>query len=308
MTYPGQGDGHGPDEPRDEYPPYPSTPHPEDNPGYAGHQQYGQYSDYNAYDTGGAAPATGTGKVHVMQAVSWAFKAIFRSWPLWILGALAFFVLTFLLSFIFNIGNATAADPTAVNVGDIVVAVVSVVVSVLIYNAALRQVDNRTVGWADLTRNVNFWPTLGTLLLVQLAVVVILTVIALPFALPMINTEMTDLADDLVAMAFLGRVLGLVAFILFVSLFLCPLTTFIAWYVADRRAGIGEAVKLGVRAGLANYGRLLLFFFVSGILIMIAALVTFGLAMIFVMPVYTLIQAMLYRQASAGPLPAPADR
>ncbi|WIM72334.1 hypothetical protein QP028_14445 [Corynebacterium suedekumii] len=147
MTYPGQGDGHGPDEPRDEYPPYPSTPHPEDNLGYAGHQQYGQYSDYNAYDTGGAAPATGTGKVHVMQAVSWAFKAIFRSWPLWILGALAFFVLTFLLSFIFNIGNATAADPTAVNVEDIVVAVVAVVVSVLIYNAALRQVDNRTVGW-----------------------------------------------------------------------------------------------------------------------------------------------------------------
>lgn len=312
MTYPGHGPEHEGDDDQPRYPSYPSTPHPEDSPGYAGYQQYGQYNAYNSYGdaTGGGTPATGTGKIQVMEAVSWAFKAVFRSWPLWIVGAVVFFLATIVLSAIFSRGNPVAAgNPNAgFPASDVLVAAVSLVVSVFIYNAALRQVDNRKVGWGDLTRNVNFWPILGTLLLVQIVVVAILTVIALPFALPMINTDMTDLADDRVAMAFLGRVLGLIAFILFVSLFLYPLTTFIAWYVVDRRAGVGEAVKLGVRAGLANYGKLLLFFFVSGFLAMIAALVTFGLAMIILMPVFTLIQAMLYRQASAGPLPAPMDR
>lgn len=318
--------GNDPEEPRDErdenaedkgfsdYPTYPSTPHPEDNPfygqppaGYPGYEQYNIGNDTGADSTGGQP--TGTGKVNVMEAVSWAFGTTFRHWRIWIFGAILFMVALFALSFglTFLTGGGAGAPNAGIgaDIAQIAVALISLVLTVYIYHAALRQIDKSTIGMDDITRNVNLWPSLGTSLAVQVVTTLIIVLVTLPITLPILNVDMTTLSNDAVAMSFLGRALGMVALVGILGVLISPLTSFIVWYVVDRRAGFRGAISLGIRNGLANYGKLLLFFLISGVVLFISIMITLGLALIFLGPVLVLTTAMLYRQMSSGPLPVP---
>lgn len=318
--------GNDPEEPRDEqeenredkgfsdYPTYPSTPHPEDNPSYgqppAGYPGYEQYNIGNDTGAGNAgSQPIGTGKVNVTEAVGWAFGTTFRHWRIWILGAVLFMVVLFALSFgITFLTGGVAGAPNAgigADIAQLVVALISLVLMIYIYHAALRQIDKSTIGIDDITKNVNLWPSLGTSLVVQAVTTLIVVLVTLPITLPILNVDMTTLSNDAVAMSFLGRALGVVALVGILSMLLSPLTSFIVWYVVDRRAGFREAISLGIRNGLANYGKLLLFFLISGLVLIISAMITLGLAMIILGPVLILTTAMLFRQMSSGPLPVP---
>lgn len=77
------------------------------------------------------------------------------------------------------------------------------------------------------------------------------------------------------------------------------------WFVIDRKATFSGGIVAGFRAGLRNYGRLLAFNLVAGVVVGFAAVLTLGLALIVLGPVLLLAQAMLYRQAAGGPLPEP---
>ena len=79
----------------DDFPRYEPTNHPEDRPDYGQLPSYGGAHEGNAQGYAGyhAGQPQHTGRVSAIDAVSWAFRAVFSNWKLWILGSLALFAL-----------------------------------------------------------------------------------------------------------------------------------------------------------------------------------------------------------------------
>lgn len=306
------------------YPSYPSTPHPEDAPGFSGSTGYTGhpgYVGYGAADWGGGGQqggvrAQGTGRVDLMPAVRWAFSVTLRNWKIWMLGALVLVGLSIVGSLAGEMLFGTPAEqlPTEFNPGfesgfsggaliyQLLLGLVSIVVMIHVYHGALRQVDKQEISLGDFTGGVNLGPALGLYLVIQFVTIVALTPVFVPliiggaFAADELSTE-----DDI--FGFLGVVMIMALVAGLVTLLVAPLTQLMIWYVVDRRTTFGGAVREGFRAGLRNYGRLLLFNLVSGILMFLGALFTFGLALVILAPAFLLAQAMIYRQAAGGALP-----
>ncbi|MDO5669489.1 MAG: hypothetical protein Q4G50_05750 [Corynebacterium sp.] len=300
--------------PNDPYEPYPSTPHPEDAPGYGqqpyqGYPQYAGQSSYGEPHYGEPQQPVGDGKVRPMEAVGWAFRATFRNWPVWILGALALMVLIFVTSAGLQFIGGGSADPSApMSSGDMVIqllmGVIGVVVGVFIYNGVLREIDNDKIGYGDFGNNVNFWPTLGVVLVLQVLSGVALTLVSTPIMATSNEIAMEQMASQDEMLAELGKLFAVLGVVLLITLLVVPLTTFMPWFAADRRTGFAGAFGAGFRAGARNYLPLLLFTFVAAIATFILTLVTFGLAAIIIVPALTLAQGHMYRQAAQGQLPA----
>lgn len=313
--------GHPENSGRPQYPSYPSTPHPEDTPNFgagygtgtgygAGYAGYGYEQSAYGQPSGGQpgfGQPQGTGKIQPMEAVSWAFGTVFRNWLLWIVGTVALVVVLVGVSV-----SIEAAFGTQVGLGyqiaQLGLTLLTAAVGVLIYHGALRQVDKPKVSLGDFTDNVNFGPALALSILLQLVVSIVFIIIAVPFFLAGNPIGETQMASTDEAMAFLGTLFAALALIMVLALLLAPLTTFMVWYLIDRRATFGGAIAEGFRAGVRNYGRLLAFNLVAGVVVGLSALITFGLALLVLLPVMVLAQAMMFRQAAAGPLPAPAQR
>lgn len=96
--------------------------------------------------------------------------------------------------------------------------------------------------------------------------------------------------------------LGLLGLLLALWL-LGPLFSLWTWYAADGH-GVGESIKLGVAAGKRNYPQLLLFSFLSTLVVLVGGLLTLGLGLLILTPACYLAIAHIYRQASGGQLPA----
>lgn len=305
----GTGGSGGQDGPQ--YRPYPATPHPEDNPagfnGYDG-QPYGGagYAGYGPQSGGQGADAApgrrsmtrGTGRVDVMMAVRFAFQAVFANALVWLLGAFIFMVAIFGVSLGIGLVTGGGAAATGFGVADVVLAVVSMAVSVLIYNAALHQVDHPKIGFAALVRNVNFWPTIAVLVITGVVTSLISGLVTLAFV-PELPTGPTAPVDPQQLLSFLGGMLGVALLMVVIA----PLHTFMPWYAADRREGVVGAVTNGFKDGARNYLRLLAYLVISGVLLTLAAMVTLGIALIILAPALILSFAHLYRQMSQGQYP-----
>ncbi|RNE49321.1 hypothetical protein [Corynebacterium alimapuense] len=304
------------------YPAYPSTPHPEDSASYGASEStpssYPGYQHYNvdganwAATSGGYAAGQqpqGTGKVQIREALGWAFKTTFRNWALWIFGLLALMAAGIVVSVAFDLLTGAFTSGGSVEtgwgyqLGQLLLTVIFAGVMIAVYHGALRQIDQAKVGLNDFVDRVNFWPSLGMSLLVQIVSGVVAVIFVLPLVIPMLGVDVLNITDA-EAMDLLGQIFLALAVVLLISALISPLVTFIVWYLVDRKTGFWEAISQGVRNGLANYAKLLLFFVLAMIVSMIAMVMTFGLALIILMPVGILTQAMLYRQMSSGPLPA----
>ena len=308
---------------RPQYPSYPSTPHPEDTPGYgagyagygAGQPAYGQpMYGQPAYGQPAYGQPQGTGKVQPIEAVSWAFGAVFRNWLVWIVGSVVvgFVVMggSMLIELAFGGFSAGAATQTSLGYqgAQLIFGLALAALMIFIYHGALRQVDKAKIGLGDFTDNVNFGPAFGLSIIIQIATSVLFAVLAVPLFLaanPIGESQMSSTDESL---AFLAGLFAGIALVLLLAVLIAPLTMFMVWFVIDRRAGIGGGITQGFRAGLRNYGRLLAFNIVAGLVVGVSAIVTFGLALIVLAPAMLLMQAMMFRQAAAGPLPAPVTR
>jgi uncharacterized membrane protein len=309
-----------PNEPADDrpqYPSYPSTPHPEDAPGYgvgygAGYAGYG--AGQPPYGQPSYTQPQGTGKVQPMEAVSWAFGAVFRNWLVWIVGGLVLGLLVLGGSMLIELafGGFSAGAESQSSIGyqgaQLIFGLALAALMVFIYHGALRQVDKAKIGLGDFTDNVNFGPAFGLSILLQVVTSVLFAILAVPLFLaanPIGESQMSSTDESL---AFLGGFFAGLALVMLIAVLIAPLTMFMVWYVIDRRAGVRGGIAEGFRAGLRNYGRLLAFNIVAGLIVGVTAIVTFGLALIVLAPAMLLMQAMMFRQAAAGPLPAPVTR
>lgn len=287
--------------------PYPSTPHPEDQPNYG----YGNWQP--PHQPPNSAPM-GTGKVNILDAVGWGFRATFRTPLIWILGSFLVLAGSTLLSlsvdwfFRSDSADLTYQLSTGYQAAQILLSLALAVLGIFVLHGALRQVDQPKVRLADFFHNVNVVPSIITLVLAQLINGAIMAVVVLPFLWPVINSDPTTWGNDTEAMAVLGQLLGGLALLVLVAVLLAPLMSYIVYYVLDRREGVVGAFKAGVRNSLNNYPKLLLFHFLGIMAMVVAALFTLGLALIILMPAWTLISTMLYRQMAGGALPADSQR
>lgn len=303
------------------YPAYPSTPHPEDTPGYGGSGNPGSpgnpdyyagygYAEQPAYGQPAYGQARGTGKVQPMEAVSWAFGTVIRNWVLWILGAVAVGVVVMGTSALVDLAfgglsGGGVQGGFGYQVAQVLMALLTSALMVFVYHGALRQVDRKKIGFGDFTDNVNFGPAFALTVVLQVVSSVVFAIIAMPLFLAGNPVAENQLASTDEALAALGAVFAGLAVLLVVAVLVAPLTTFMVWFVIDRKATFSGGIVAGFRAGLRNYGRLLAFNLVAGVVVGFAAVLTLGLALIVLGPVLLLAQAMLYRQAAGGPLPEP---
>lgn len=302
-----------------QYPAYPSTPHPEDTPGYGsgygGYAGYG-YTEQPAHDgpVYGGQPAhgqpPGTGRIQPTEAVSWAFRTVFRNWVLWILGALLLGVVVMGGSALVDMafgglgGQIGVQDGFGYQVAQFALALLTTALMIFVYHGALRQVDKQKIGPGDFTHDVNFGPAFALSVVLQILSSLLFAALAVPFLVagnPIAETQ-TATYDE--ALAALGTVFAVLGVIMVIAVLLTPLTMFMVWFVVDRRATFGGGIAEGFRAGVRNYGRLLAFNVLAGVVVGVSALLTLGLALIVLGPVLMLAQAMMYRQAASGPLPA----
>ncbi|MDK8449754.1 hypothetical protein [Corynebacterium mastitidis] len=280
--------------------------YPEGSSGFDAYPTYASPEQPETPEWARTTPAVGTGKANVMDAVRWALKAVFASWYIWILGTLAIGLVIGVVagvSFYFAgpdysaMSDAEAVDYSmnANSVANGAVGLAQFFLTPFLLVGLLAQVTKRRISLADFFRNVPYFKVLGVSILqgiLLVGTVLFLVVLLIVFSRfgHMIAPEAT----------FIG-LLCILGLLLAVWL-LGPLFSLWTWYAADGH-GVGESIKLGVAAGKRNYPQLLLFSFLSTLVILVGGLLTLGLGLLILTPACYLAIAHIYRQASGGQLP-----
>lgn len=274
--------------------------------GAAGYQEgapgYGGYAGYDQQP-----PAYQPTKPSAIDALKWGFKTTFSNAKLWILGALAFFAVSFGVAMLMGVPAAIQENNgqagTAVSVLNILSMIVSMVLALLVMRLALFQVDDPRTAWNYLGKNIPWLPTIGVEIVISIigaAVVMVpmMGILAATVGMGAGGAEPTE--EDV--FAAVGTVFGILFVMMLIMFFIQPLIMFMSWAAIDGK-GFTGAFKVGFNIGKNNYGQLLVFLllnFVCGI----GILITLGLGAIVIGPALMLGQAHLYRQCTGGPVPA----
>ncbi|HCJ68155.1 MAG: hypothetical protein ACTIKY_02410 [Corynebacterium casei] len=323
-------------------PRYGSTNHPEDRPDYGqgGYAQSGNGQPYSSgYDSnygnagysgaqfGGAGYSENLfnngsgqrdlvetdGKLQVFSAIGFGFKRTFSNAKLWLLGSLAFIVVSFILGGIVgaifgnDAGQTGGGFELGTDLAGNIVSLISLALMPFVYRLATKEVDSRSTGWSALGKDVYYFPTLAITFILSLISLVfsffVVTVILGSFfaQLEAAGTDEVEFYNSLAAN--IGTFLGILMLIMVGYLLVTPLYQLMVWYAADGRAGIGQSIVQGFRSGAANYFRLIGFNIAISVVMVFITLVTLGLGMIIALPVYLLAQAHAYRQIAGGPVP-----
>ncbi|OUJ24695.1 hypothetical protein [Corynebacterium kefirresidentii] len=285
----------------DEFPRYEPTDHPEDQPSYGQLPSYDGSHEENTQGYVGyqAGQRPYTGKVSAVDAVSWAFRAVFGNWKLWILGPLALFVLSIIIAAVAGgIIGAIASDTGQASIGtavpQLISSVLSLVLSLVIMRLALFQIDDSRTGWGYLFKDVRWWQPLVIMLVIGV-VASLIGYAAIGGTFYGLLGDAENMSEDEAVAAVLS-VLGIMGVILLISFFIQPLFSLMQWFAADGDS-VGDAVKKGFQAGKNNYGQLLLLAILN-FFIAIGGFLLLGIGLIVAYPVTLLAQAHLFRQCA----------
>lgn len=323
-----------PYEPSDGLPRYGATNHPEDQPGFgSATPNTPNYGGYEAYGAGfeplhdsnvaaGTVPADG--KVHAIDAISWAFRTVFSNAKLWILGTVAFFIVFGILSAILNVLFPTSASTAAAGdasltfttndwINQVATSVVSAIVAPFLTRLALHQIDDPTTGWGHIGKDVHFVPALAVSFIVGIVTSAIMGLMAFGMLGGALETVASSSFDpnnftQEEALALVTKLLGAVLVILLVSLLTYPLYMLMAYPATEGRAGVGGSIAMGFKAGLKHYFPLLGFIILLFLIVVFGSILTLFLGLIILTPMALLSTAHVYRQATGGMVPVSRAR
>lgn len=285
----------------DDFPRYEPTNHPEDRPDYGQLPSYGGSHEGNAQGYAGyhAGQPQHTGKVSAIDAVSWAFRAVFSNWKLWILGTLlAGFLGVVFFAISGGVGAATAnadGDLTASStIMQIISWVIGIVLTLALMRLALFQIDDSRTGWGYLFKNVRWWQPLVIILVIG-AVAMLITFSVVGGTVIGLLGDAENMTEDEAVAAVLS-VMGIIGVLLLISFFIQPFFSLMQWFAADGDS-VGDAVKKGFQAGKNNYGQLLLLAILN-FFIIIGGFLLLGIGLIVAYPVTLLAQAHMFRQCA----------
>lgn len=285
----------------DDFPRYEPTNHPEDRPDYGQLPSYGGSHEGNAQGYAGyhAGQPQHTGKVSAIDAVSWAFRAVFSNWKLWILGTL----LAGILGVVFfaisgGVGAATASAEGDLSASSTIMQIISwvigIVLTLMLMRLALFQIDDSRTGWGYLFKNVRWWQPLVIMVVIGI-VGGLISFVAVRGSAAGLADNAEQLSDEEAFAAVMGM-LGVLAVISLISFFVQPLFSLMQWFAADGDS-VGDAVKKGFQAGKNNYGQMLLLAILN-FFIIIGGFLLLGIGLIVAYPVTLLAQAHMFRQCA----------
>ena len=285
----------------DDFPRYEPTNHPEDRPDYGQLPSYGGSHEDNAqgYASYHAGQPQHTGKVSAIDAVSWAFRAVFSNWKLWILGTL----LAGILGVVFfaisgGVGAATASAEGDLSASSTIMQIISwvigIVLTLMLMRLALFQIDDSRTGWGYLFKNVRWWQPLVIMVVIGI-VGGLISFVAVRGSAAGLADNVEQLSDEEAFAAVMGM-LGVLAVISLISFFVQPLFSLMQWFAADGDS-VGDAVKKGFQAGKNNYGQMLLLAILN-FFIIVAGFLLLGIGLIVAYPVTLLAQAHMFRQCA----------
>ena len=227
------------------------------------------------------------------------FRTVFGNWKLWILGALALFVLS--IVFVAVAGGINAAsysgtgDPTAGSwVSQLISTVLSLVLSLVIMRLALFQIDDSRTGWGYVFKDVRWWQPLVIMLVIG-AVASLIGFAAIGGTVYGLLNDAENMTEDEAVAAVLS-VMGIMGVFLLISFFIQPFFSLMQWFAADGDS-VGDAVKKGFQAGKNNYGQMLLLAILN-FFIIIGGFLLLGIGLIVAYPVTLLAQAHMFRQCA----------
>ncbi|MDY5785344.1 hypothetical protein [Corynebacterium sp.] len=253
---------------------------------------------FNDPATNGWIHRRGTGKLDVMAAWAFGFKATFANWKIWLP-----------LGFITTVGVFLLAMVAPV-VGDLA-AFALLFLYPVIYSFALM--STLAKHWRfDGLRAPKYGLTLGVMITVSV-IVSLVTFAMFMLLFPIFGQDLASMAslatvgepteEDWMLLSEIGWAFAKIFAVMLVGSFLIsPFTVFPQFYAADSAAGFGGSLRAGVAAGARNYPQLLLFGLV-GFVVAILGVLALGLGLIIVMPAAHLALAHAYRQVSGGPVP-----
>ena len=285
----------------DDFPRYEPTNHPEDRPDYGQLPSYGGSHEDNAqgYASYHAGQPQHTGKVSAIDAVSWAFRAVFGNWKLWILGTLlAGFLGVVFFAISGGVGAATASADGDLSASSTIMQIISWVIGIVLTLALMRlalfQIDDSRTGWGYLFKNVRWWQPLVIMVVIGI-VGGLISFVAVRGSAAGLADNAEQLSDEEAFAAVMGM-LGVLAVISLISFFVQPLFSLMQWFAADGDS-VGDAVKKGFQAGKNNYGQLLLLSILN-FFIIIGGFLLLGIGLIVAYPVTLLAQAHMFRQCA----------
>ncbi|ACP33066.1 hypothetical protein [Corynebacterium aurimucosum] len=318
-------------------PKYEPTSHPEDQAGFGQSSSYGNYGggaygsqSYGGYEAGqpgyagagygsdssyegpgpGAGPAY-TGPVSAIEAIKWGFKAALSNALLWVLGAVVVFAIQFVPQIGISVGaqNADGAETSVmVDLFSFAVSILSFVIALVVYRLAYREIDKPSPTWGTLFQGVRWVPPLVVNIVLGIlgAIVLVIVIVGL-FMVGLGGVAGVDLQNpeqlsENDIFALVGSIFGGVIIVMLIALFIQPFFTLMPWLAADS-SSVGEAFSQGLKLGKENYGHILLFIVLSG-LMAFASLITLGLALIIIAPALQLATAHLCRQCQGRYAPA----
>lgn len=275
--------------------PYPQTPYQNS------YQGYGATSPQND-----VALEASNGKVDIMRAIRFGFKATFANPAVWILGTvglgLAFMIVSGLLGYLSflidpNAGTTTSGFSVSETLLNVVIGIITFAITICVMRGALLSVDGHKVRFGDFFKPINVGQTV--ILMVGLGIFGII-----------LGTFTTFLTQNLVSFNdAAGTVevnnsgLGMFFIVYLLLFFINPLYSYWVYYAADGHHTAGSAVQTGFKDSLRNYPMLLLFSLVGGFATLIIGIFTIGFGLIIVLPVMMLSTVHIYRQISGGNIP-----
>ena len=293
---------------------------------YGGGHDFGGYGAYNAGQEGyagagyggdgnysGPGPEAGpayTGPVSAVEAIKWGFKAALKNPLLWILGAVVVGLIQLVSQAGVNAAQNAEGDGVSVVFGllSFVTSVLSLVIGLVVYRLAYREIDTPKPTWGTLFQGVRWiQPFVVSLVLGLLAAIVIGAIVVIAIvvgfgALPTFEGDSLEQLSGDEVMTLVGSILGLLLVSFLVALFIQPFFVLMPWLAADT-SSIGEAFSKGLKLGKDNYGHILMFIVLSALLFA-ASLLTLGLALVVIAPAMQLATAHLCRQCQGRYAPA----
>lgn len=240
----------------------------------------------------------GTGKLEVMEALSWGGKALFANAKLWIPLGVACTVLAVLGLFLPGAGAAIGSIGMLLLAPWMVgVALQHTLVKQFTYNEAKAPAYGKTLGVTAL---------LGVLAFI--VSMILLMVLAFGALTTIDPTTLPDNPENLTPEEMwnlLRPILGALAVMGVIGLLVMPFFMFQAWYAADNNGSFGNAISAGFKAGASNYLKILGFVVLAGLINIVGAALFF-VGLIVTMPGTMLAAAHAYRQISGGPVPKEA--
>lgn len=240
----------------------------------------------------------GTGKLEVMEALSWGGKALFANAKLWIPLGVAYTVLAVLGLFLPGPGAAIGSIGMLLLAPWMVgVALQQTLVKQFTYNDAKAPAYGKTLGVTAL---------LGVLAFI--VSMILLMVLAFGALTTIDPTTLPDNPENLTPEEMWNLVrpiLGALAVMGVIGLLVMPFFMFQAWYAADNNGSFGNAISAGFKAGASNYLKILGFVVLAGLINIVGAALFF-VGLIVTMPGTMLAAAHAYRQISGGPVPKEA--